>query len=651
MIRNIKSIVIFTVIFTITAFNISFADSDYQVGTRGEGIGFAFSVLADEPFGSLYNPAGPAFVDGLQAQAGYQMPTDYGSSLVDESPYGLMMGVNYRAPQLGAISFSTHRYGSYADPSMVPTTNAVNFAYSQPLGRSFALGLGVKYLFESDFEKRSALDFDLGAKLKATDNLAFALVLENLSRADFNSDYVDENLARKIRFAAAYHLQLDQHIASLLIGSQLSQDEGDDLEFTNLTNIGTEMWFAAYSDISLGLRGGYTFGKKREWLFLEEDYSRWSAGFSLNFDMTGRDFRVDYAIRSYPYETDKSFAVDHFVTLNYGWGGVPDYFAGKEPDDEKYDLSRYQKSQDWQTPESVEQLRESETKVEKPAEQVSQPKPVAEPVLNSPVGMPKSDVNKPAVQSESDRPEPVSLTIIETPQAEQTDPVEESVPPVSITEPEKEAPSSDDMTNAPVSLTIVNNQVIADNSSADEKVREEEYNKPQSKPLEATDVGTPAPGLTDIQKPQQSQQPEKPPLISQLPSEQSEEKIVHKPKRPLKPQNIEYQELDISLDANQFGSLGRNKVVFSLRPNSILHLEEWKLYVFAEKPKNWNAAVIDDYALAVISGKGVTPLTVVWDGTLERGGTVQKGKYVFVVVGRDSYDTYYKSDWHKFKVK
>lgn len=244
MSRYTRLLIIFTVLFTISSFGISTADSDYQVGTRGEAIGFAFSVLADEPFGALYNPAGPAFSQGLQVQIGYQMPTEYGISSIDESPYGAMMGVNYSTPSMGTISFNTHRYGSFSDPSFVTTTNAINLSYAHPIGRSLSAGLGIKYLFESDFEKRNAVDFDLGVKYKATENLAFAGVLENAARAEFNSDLASSHLYRKARVAAAYHLELDQHIGSFMIGTQFSQNEGDDVEFTNLINIGTEWWFA-----------------------------------------------------------------------------------------------------------------------------------------------------------------------------------------------------------------------------------------------------------------------------------------------------------------------------------------------------------------------------------------------------------------------
>ncbi len=667
MTKNIKSAIVFTIIFALAAFGISSADSDYQVGTRGEAIGFAFSVLADEPFGSLYNPAGPAFSHGYQAQVGYQMPTEYGLSPIEESPYGAMMGVNYSTANMGTVSFNSHRYGSFSDPSYVTTTNAINLSYAHPFGQSLSAGIGIKYLFESDFEKRNAFDFDLGVKYRINENISVGGVLENATRANFNSDLLSAHLDRKVRVAGAYHLQLNQHIASFLLGTQFTQNEGEDVEFTNLLNVGTEWWLAAYSDISLGARGGYTFGKYKPSVLDEQDYSRWSLGFSLNFNMQGNDLRIDYAIRSYPYESDESLTADQFLSVSYGWGGVPDYFAGKEIKDDKYDLTKYQQSQDWQTPESVEKLREPVTVVETPiaepgtqvelpvevaskpqtpvaapGEIAPKPKPAEEPAINTPVGIPPTQTQAPPEVTQTQ--EPVSLTIVDNTILVNEQPIES---PVSISEPKPvvETPIEPTDETTPVSLKII------------------ELPEPEKAPVSLTPapVAVPTPTQNQVEQPQ-SQMPEvvateppmqsEPPVIAQIPEEEPAiVPVINKPKRAPQPEEIEYEKLELSLDANQMSALGMNKVIFTMRPNAILHLESWKLYVFAKKPKKWNPAVIDDYAMAIIRGKGVTPLTIVWDGTLARGGTIAKGKYYFIVVGQDSYGTHYKTKWRKFKVQ
>ena len=92
--RTILFIVI-TFFVTLTTYTGSYAGFDNTTGARGEGIGFSYSVLAEGPFGALYNPAGPAFVKGWQTQFQYYRPTAYGLPSLTESPYGGLAGLNY----------------------------------------------------------------------------------------------------------------------------------------------------------------------------------------------------------------------------------------------------------------------------------------------------------------------------------------------------------------------------------------------------------------------------------------------------------------------------------------------------------------------------------------------------------------------------
>ena len=73
MCKNLKLTMAIVIIVSLYGALSAFADNDYQVGTRGEGIRFAFSALADGPYGALYNPAGLSFMNGLQTQFGYHV--------------------------------------------------------------------------------------------------------------------------------------------------------------------------------------------------------------------------------------------------------------------------------------------------------------------------------------------------------------------------------------------------------------------------------------------------------------------------------------------------------------------------------------------------------------------------------------------------
>jgi hypothetical protein len=570
-----------TLIVIIAAFSVAQADNDYFLGTRGEGIGFGFSALADEPFGALYNPAGPAFTQGLQTQVGYQQPTRYGLSGVDESPYGGSLGLNYYNPIYGNIVLNSHQYGSFADPTYVTTLNSIDLAFAKSFIGQIGAGVGFKYMFESNFEKRKVFDMDIGFTYRPLPEVSLAAVGKNLLRGKFTPDDVySSHLSRKLSLAGAYNVPLSENSVSLIAAWQLEQAGEIETQNTSLFNFGTEWWLGTYSSISLGLRGGYTFGKATV-ADVETDYKRWNVGLSLNFDIQGQDLRIDYAARAYPFENDESLTADHFVAISYGWGGVPDYFGGKE--DKGYDLTRYQDSQNWQTPSAVE----TGTPVE-------QKPPAAQPAIEQ-------------------------APVVEAPEIERV--------------PEASTPPSEPVLNVE---TPAAEPVPAADVPAGEPVSAMEPPAAAEEPAIESPVAEPAPVLA------QNTMPEPVPAPQPLPQQV-------KPAEP--PQPIEFTELKLNLDATQMDGIQGRRIIFSLRPDGLLTLQSWKLYVFSAKLKDWNEATIDGYAMAVIKGKGVTPLSVIWDGVLEKGGIVQPGKYYFVVVGMDKYGTHYMSDWRKFKIK
>jgi hypothetical protein len=284
--------------------------------------------------------------------------------------------------------------------------------------------------------------------------------------------------------------------------------------------------------------------------------------------------------------------------------------------------------------------------VEKPVESVNPPAPISEPVVNSPVVLPMPKEEKPDV--DTDMPKPVTLTIIETPPAKTGLMESETEEPISLNNSLADQFFKDEEPIAPVSLGLNDSQPITEEPVEVTPAPIPEIQEPVSQPLEADNVGDPV----QVELSQAPVEPvEEPLMVAQLAEERPVRQMATPPVKAVDPSDIKYEDLALILDANQFDMVGNNKIMFTLRPDGILNLKDWKLYVFAKKPKNWNAAVIDDYALAIISGKGITPLSVFWDGTLERGGKVEKGKYIFVVVGEDASGTHYMSKWHKFKVR
>ncbi|MCP4581539.1 MAG: hypothetical protein GY839_07950 [candidate division Zixibacteria bacterium] len=484
---NIKVSMVIVVL--IVSSVLTYADNDYLAGTRGEGIGFAYSALADEPTGALYNPSGAAFIKGWQAQMQYQNPTDYGLSVIEESAYGGLAGFNYYHESLGNIVLNSHQFGSFSEPTSITTLSSLNLSYARLINEQWAAGAGFKYMMESNFSDRSVFDLDLGLTWRPMAKISLAAVGENLLKAELTPAIAgfSQHLSRKFRLAGAYHYPKENFSASLIAGWQLEQAGEIETNNTSLFNAGTELWFGTHSDVSLGLRGGYTYGKSTVYI-AELDYNRWSGGASINFDFHGRDLRIDYAIRSFPFESTEDLVVDHSLSFTYGWGGIPDYY-GQHMED-TYDLTRYEKEQTWQAP------------------------------------------------------------------------------------------------------------VVTGEESFSEMGSGQTFSG-----------------------------------------------------RDVSPKKKGYARLNLETEATQLITGSKPRLVFYLRPDGLLKLSGWKLYIFTAKMKDWQEDAVDDFAVHVIEGKGITPLTVIWNGQLANGSFIKPGKYYFVVVGDDSYGEKYMSKWSKFKIE
>jgi hypothetical protein len=143
---------------------------------------------------------------------------------------------------------------------------------------------------------------------------------------------IAERLPRRERFGGAYILESDNYQAAFLLASQIQQAGILEDQTTFLTNIGTEWWFNQYGAFSYGARLGYTLGKGTL-NDVNSDYNSFSGGISFNYKIGTNDIRVDYSIETFPYETvDGSNPVNHYMALNFGWGGVPSYHRADTPE-------------------------------------------------------------------------------------------------------------------------------------------------------------------------------------------------------------------------------------------------------------------------------------------------------------------------------
>ena len=308
-----------------------YAGIDNTVGARGEGMGFSYGAIAAEPFGALYNPANIAFVQGWQTQFQYMRPTHYGFAIPSESPYAGLAGINYYRQGLGNIALNINQIGSTSSPTTVTTTTSAVLSYARLLSPNLSAGASGRYILETNFGERKAFDLDVGLNFRPAVDFAIAASGENLVKSKLSPDWTNtpEHLNRKMRLTGAWLVPTSSLLGSFMGGWQMTQSGESETINTSLINLASEWWIGTNSNISFGVRGGYTFGKAN--LADEKtDYKRWHGGMSLNFNMAGRDLRFDYGLRTYPFEGNDELNADHFLSVSYGFGGVPDYGRKKE---------------------------------------------------------------------------------------------------------------------------------------------------------------------------------------------------------------------------------------------------------------------------------------------------------------------------------
>lgn len=633
---------------------------EVNAGARGEGIGFAYSAIADDAFGALHNPAGIAFSPGWQIQLQYLRPTEYGYSTYLESPYSGLAAARYHDEKFGSLAFNAFQSGSTAEPTSITTTNTVNIGYGRRLASFAAFGLGTKYQFETNYGKRKAFDLDFGVNLVPTSNLTLALTGENILRSELTPTWLNQPtyLDRKVRAAVAFSIPFGHNLGFLLAGYQASETDGQDSRWNSLYNFGSEWWFGTQSKFTFGLRGGYTMGKA-EYNSVDSDYKRLHAGFSFNLDLGGRDMRLDYGIRSFPFDAAENFAIDQFISFSYGFGGVPqqnrktqqDYtnlrtlpveptkpvagqLPGREPvqPEPKPSVAHIPTSQ---TPKSSEYSE---------SEQAS--KPTVLPETSKPIGGP---IPPAPVQVES-KPAIVAAPARETPKPPETDQPDPMVKPVTLPEPTKptmetpQPPTSARVEPKPASMIVP--------AAETPKPPEIGQIEPATGPITEQPL---KPATTQEDK---KQLPEPPPVleVAQIDEVRPDEPAGNAPPNAaaslapaqVEPNPADYLKLTMGLDVSDISMMGEKRIVFYIRPERVVKLTSWRLYILKAKLKDWSESRLETDAVHIVEGKGIPPINIIWNGLLKDGRQAPSGKYHFVITGIDRFGQRYISDWCKF---
>ena len=516
---------------------------DFMTSARGGGMGFSYFLLADDPSGAVYNPAGVGYAKGWQSYLMMNLQNNRDYVVQQEEPYNGRFAIVYPLGEIGGLAVNTQQSGSLEKITGVPTVNNGVATFAREFAPGWSAGASFKYLYETMFGERSAYDFDLGISYRSSLGIIGAAAAENIMRAKLSPDYLgyEEYLPRRERVGLGYAVASRQWRASFTTAAQLEESGISQKYSTLLVNAGTEWWLLTEKPVSLGLRAGYTFGKGVS-QDLTADYSGLSGGLSVNFKVGINDLRLDYGIKTYPYENSQGSAqVDHFLALNYGWGGVPDY-----------------------------RLREVEYAEEQPAPYKPE---IPEQQAAAPELQPAALVQQPAA------PEQQAVAPVQQPAA----PVKEPAVPAKQPAAPEQRPKID------------SREIAAIPEAAETSVPAVDKD---------TDFGARS-----------------------------------------------YHKYDVLMDVTNISSADFRRIVFYLKPQGIIKTNNWKLYIFRAKIKDWSDEEIDRWALKVIEGRGVPPLNVVWDGISGDGKFLPTGKYYYVLTAEDSDGQYYATKWYNFRLE
>jgi len=301
---------------------------DFYSSARGNGLGFSYMLLGNDPAATMYNPSVLGYNRGWQAQGVYSLLNDYEYSGLDESPYYGHFGVSLYRPNAGTFSLNTLQNGSLSDNTSVTTLNTIALSYGRNFARYFAGGLSLKYFKETNFDERSAFEADLGFSYRSSRGFIAAFSGENLLQSKLkssNSTY-ESQLPRRERIGAGYVYDGATFQGSFLAAGQLEQSGFANDYNSALFNLGSEWWLFTDKSFSVGLRAGFTVGQST-FGATKVDYSAPAGGISFNYNFGFNDVRFDYAFNTYPYETsDGSSHLNHTMAVTFGWGGLMQTF-------------------------------------------------------------------------------------------------------------------------------------------------------------------------------------------------------------------------------------------------------------------------------------------------------------------------------------
>ncbi|MFH0948653.1 MAG: UPF0164 family protein [Elusimicrobiota bacterium] len=322
-----KFILLFLLFLSPIHYPLSPAFKDSGWGTRPVGMGGAFTAVADDASGILFNPAGLARLK--------QMELDFMYAKLYTGLDAVDLGLNYAAAvypirELGSFGLNWANFVSLEryreDTVTLAYAKSVNDLAKQCFKRrlvpEISFGVNLKYLQHSyTLDKRtvddpvfaqgnvkSGITADLGLLSrpipKCLPGLSVGLMLKNITQPDVGLKTKDI-VPAEIRLGTAYKIKRFKSIKNILFaldGTYRNQEWGSVEDKLNL-HLGTEAWFI---DELLGLRLG-------------GNYNEVAFGFSFRTKKKlVVDLQLDYAL-IWPLQI-KETTGSHRLSLTYRFG-------------------------------------------------------------------------------------------------------------------------------------------------------------------------------------------------------------------------------------------------------------------------------------------------------------------------------------------
>jgi len=638
----------------------------------------------------------------------YDRGSLYGYTL-DEKPYvGFGSLVYPMSSNKGVLAFSGSRKASWTSQSQIVGHNILAVSYARSLGLLSSFGLNAKLLSNSNVDKKSGFEVDLGFLFPVSDRFSFGIAGENLLGTDMTPDtgvvYALPqtpnlfNFARRV-YKAGMALSLPTGNNSTRIAYDVIVK--DKKNFTTstpyLNSVGVEQSLNLLPGSSFYLRAGYTFGKD-----YNQDYKQWAWGLSYKFMASANSVQIDYSYQSYPFQTSTSLVGDHRIglTIGFGFAKSQDSFS-QNKSTKKLSQTTPAKSPAVTPPvkssSTVEQplVKKEETKVSQPTTTASTPSTPSSPSTGKSPSTEKvatptktpvttTDKSKTTVTPSTTVPTPTAKTGIPEkpvttakPTTTPTDKSKSTTVSQTPTDTKKSTPSATtstvptDKSKTP-GVTPTPTSTATTPSKTDGKVTP--TSKPTGSPLTKTPSSTPETKVTTTAKPTTPEKssttpkatpekvttPSKPTVstpekgkeitLAQVPTPTTA--VTPTPAVQKSPEVFVPIKVSAKMDKIQTQSVTKksNSYMFTFKAGLSEEKEaivNWKVYVCSSMPKGNNWESISPVLIKTLEGRGNLPSGILWEVKPEYAslGTVYYAIQIKTSIGKK-----YFSPWQTGKM-